>query len=64
MAPNPTSKSPTPNHETEETVEMNCPNCHNPIGEAVMEDRWGTRFCSVWCCDEYHESVHAEMLEA
>ena len=40
-----------------------CPNCHEQIADAVMEDRWGTRFCSVWCCDFYHESVHAEMRE-
>ena len=42
-----------------------CPTCHEEIREPEsMEDRWGTKFCSVRCCDEYHESTAAEMMEA
>lgn len=48
---------------TAEPVET-CRNCQNEIVPLEwMEDRYGTKFCSVRCCDFYHESAAADMTE-
>ena len=62
MAHDPTGKSPAAFPTPKRTLEIvHCPNCQNRIKPPVfIEDRWGTRFCSVSCCDYYHEWAAVE----